>query len=173
MLKNKFAPKISNYKSNSLYIFISCLILATYPTSHLTAQELVLVPGAPKEAVQTAESTPQDENFKLTFDKIDSSRFYGKAVLQILNKTTAKSSVVEVPVGGSTKIGQLSVKVDKCWQAPLEQKPDSRILLEISETKIDGITKRIFFGWMISSSPSISSLEHPIYDVTALSCKNK
>lgn len=152
MLKNKFLPLATA-------IFLSAF------SAFAMAQEAAPTPAATESA--------QDENFKLTFDKVDSSRFYGKAVLQILNKTTAKSSVVEIGVGESTEMGQLSIKVDKCWQAPLDQKPDSRILLEVSETKSDGITKRIFFGWMISSSPSISSLEHPIYDVTALSCKNK
>ncbi len=158
-------------KNKFLLIAIS-LIFSAYPASGLIAQEL-----APKhQLVQGAAATEpeaQNENFKLTFDKIDSSRFYGKAVLQILNKTTAKSSVVEVPIGGSTEMGQLSVKVNKCWQAPLDQKPDSRVLLEVFETKSDSTRKRIFFGWMISSSPSISSLEHPIYDVTVMSCKNK
>lgn len=140
-------------------------------SSHALAQEpaLVTAPAAQGTAAEAA----QDENFKLTFDKVDSSRFYNKATLQILNKTTAKTSIVEVGVGASTSIGQLTIKVNKCWQAPLDQKPDSRILLDVSETKSNGETKRIFFGWMISSSPSISSLEHPIYDVTALSCKNK
>jgi len=145
------------------------LFLALSLSSRLMAQEV-----APSTiASPTASESPQDANSKLTFDKVDSSRFYSKAVLQILNKTTAKTNVVEVAVGSFTAVGQLTIKVNKCWQAPLEQKPDSRILLEVSETKSNGESRRIFFGWMISSSPSISSLEHPIYDVTALSCKNK
>ncbi len=151
MLKNKLS-------------LLTILVCSLAPLTYLGAQETT--PQAP-------EITQLDQNSKLTFDKVDSSRFYNKAVLQILNKTTAKTSIVEVGVGDKTEMGKLSVKVDKCWQAPLDQKPDSRILLEVFETKADGITTRIFFGWMISSSPSISSLEHPIYDVTALSCKNK
>jgi len=128
---------------------------------------------------QEADSAAQNqaENLYLSLDKVDSARFYGKAVLQLLNKTTAKTSVAEVPIGGSINLGQLTIKVNKCWQAPLDQKPDSRILLEVFETKLNekkvNEQKRIFYGWMISSSPSVSSLEHPIYDVTALSCKNK
>lgn len=150
MLKNKLS-------------LLTAFILSVAPLSYLGAQE---TPATP-------ESEASGEVSKLTFDKVDSSRFYNKAVLQILNKTTAKSSIIEVGVGDKAEMGQISIKVDKCWQAPLDQKPDSRILLEVFETKADGATKRIFFGWMISSSPSISSLEHPIYDVTALSCKNK
>jgi len=147
--------------------FLSCVLAIFFGT--------FFAPALAQEAnsAQSANESLQDEKLKITFDKVDTSRFYNKAVLQILNKTTAKSSVIELSVGEKIEIGQLSVKVNKCWQAPLDQKPDSRILLEVFETKSAGLAKRIFFGWMISSSPSISSLEHPIYDVTALSCKNK
>lgn len=148
-------------------ILLLALFLSSYTLSHSVAQEQ----EADKPIYKIVSPEDQDNSFKMTFDKIDSSRFYNKAVLQILNKTTAKSSVVEVAVGNSIDVGQLNIKVGKCWQAPLDQKPDSRILLEISEKKSDNEITRIFFGWMISSSPSISSLEHPIYDVTALNCK--
>jgi hypothetical protein len=30
--------------------------------------------------------------------------------------------------------------------------------------------ERIFSGWMFSSSPALSALEDPIYDVSVLSC---
>jgi hypothetical protein len=30
--------------------------------------------------------------------------------------------------------------------------------------------KALFSGWMFASSPAISGLEHPVYDVTLLSC---
>lgn len=113
------------------------------------------------------------QNFKASLDNIDSSRFYGRAVLQVLNKTTAKTAIIEAKVGEATEYGKMTIIARKCWQAPLDQKPDSRILLEIFENKADGTKNRVFFGWMISSSPSISSLEHPVYDVVALSCKNK
>lgn len=149
-------------KKNKFLLIASLLFISLQAFSVATAQDIA-----------TPDQTSNNEdNLKTTFDKIDSSRFYGKAVLQILNKTTAKTSVIEVPIGGVAEISQITIKVNKCWQAPLDQKPDSRILMEIFENK-SGENKRIFFGWMISSSPSVSSLEHPIYDVTALSCKNK
>ena len=33
--------------------------------------------------------------------------------------------------------------------------------------------KKVFYGWMFASSPSISGLENPIYDLVATGCKNK
>jgi hypothetical protein len=29
----------------------------------------------------------------------------------------------------------------------------------------------VFSGWMFSSSPAVSAMEHPVYDITLLSCK--
>ncbi len=100
------------------------------------------------------------------------SHFYNTAVIQGLNKTTAKTSILEMRVGDLIKFGQIQIIAHNCWQAPLDQKPESKILVEVLENK-DGKNKRIFYGWMFASSPSISGLEHPIYDLTALSCKNK
>lgn len=94
-----------------------------------------------------------------------------KAVLQILNKTTAKTAMVEIKVGSSLIFQQIEIKAIKCWQAPLDQNPDARILIEVKKINSKKEKEKIFHGWMIASSPSISSLEDPVYDITAISCK--
>ena len=106
-------------------------------------------------------------------DKIDAARLYNIATIQVLNKTTAKTSILKIKLGEKTKFERLQIVAHKCWQASLDQKPESKILLEVFEDKISGESKRIFYGWMFASSPSISGIEHPIYDIVALSCKNK
>ena len=65
------------------------------------------------------------------------------------------------------------LKASKCWQAPLDQIPESKILINIEvikdkENKED--TFSLFYGWLFASAPSASGLEHPIYDVTAIKC---
>ena len=32
---------------------------------------------------------------------------------------------------------------------------------------------RTFTGWMFASSPALNALEHPVYDVWVLDCKDK
>lgn len=107
----------------------------------------------------------------------DISRFNNIAVVQALNKTTAKTSIIDLKVGEKISYGSLKIIAHKCWQSPLEQKPENKILLEIFEVKNETSEKlpekRIFYGWTFSSSPSISGLEHPIYDIIAINCKNK
>lgn len=91
------------------------------------------------------------------------------ATIQALNKITAKTSLLTVKIGDTINFGQISILAHKCWKAPLDEKPESKLLLEVIENK-ENLETRIFYGWIFASSPSISGLEHPIYDLTALDC---
>lgn len=128
---------------------------------------------------EESKEVEEDENinhgYQLDARKIHPSRFYDKAIIQALNKTTASTSNVEMFIGEKITFGQIAIIAHRCWQAPLSEKPESKILLEVFENKEiedEIVEERIFYGWMFASSPSVSSLEHPIYDITALGCKN-
>ena len=109
----------------------------------------------------------------------DSLKFSPIAMLQILNKTTAKNLMIDLKVGQKVNLGAITLKAHKCWQAPLEQKPETKILLEVFENKnpesnVNEVqNSRIFYGWIFASSPSISGVQHPIYDIVAIACKTK
>ncbi len=121
------------------------------------------------------DSSFSEESSTLSLDKVNQSNFHSTAVIQALNKITAKTSVLEIKVNEETKFGKLTIIARKCWKASPDQKPDNKILLEVYENSSESENAkkqgRIFYGWMISSSPSISDLEHPIYDITAINCK--
>jgi hypothetical protein len=113
----------------------------------------------------------QDPNFTVT-EKTDPVAFYSTAVVQALNKITAKTSILEMKIGDNVTFGTLTIIARKCWKSGSDQRPESKILLEVLDSNNDKSNKtRVFYGWMFSSSPSISGLEHPIYDITAISCK--
>ena len=92
-------------------------------------------------------------------------------VLQALNKITAKSYRYEVNIGSSINFERLVVEPLFCWKSSPADIPENKVLLKITENKLDNTTDQIFYGWMFSSSPSISSLEHPMYDITIVDCK--
>jgi hypothetical protein len=94
------------------------------------------------------------------------------AVLQGLDKITARVSKFDASVGGSVRFGTLSIRVRDCEKAPPEDPPESAAFLQIDEMR-PGETKakRLFSGWMFAASPALSALEHPVYDVTLLDCK--
>jgi hypothetical protein len=93
------------------------------------------------------------------------------AVLQGLDKVAARVSQIEAPVGTSVNFGTLSILVRDCEMSPPEDPPNNAAFLQIYETPLGEATKRLFSGWMFSSSPALSELEHPVYDVTLLGCK--
>jgi hypothetical protein len=94
------------------------------------------------------------------------------AVLRTLDKVTARVSTIEVPVGSSTSLGSLEVTVRACDKRPPEETPESAAFLEVVETKPNEPPQQLFSGWMFASSPALSALEHPVYDIWVIDCVN-
>lgn len=109
--------------------------------------------------------------------------------LRALDKITGNSTDLTARVGDTLKFGRLSVTVRACFQAPPQDTPESAAFLEIhalgaaaretaahkagKETrgpKPIGPDGLLFSGWMFASSPGLSALEHPTYDVWVISC---
>ncbi len=93
------------------------------------------------------------------------------ALLEGLDKITARVSKFEAPVGAPVQFGTLAIRVRDCEKSPPEDTPESAAFVEIDETRPGEVRNRVFSGWMFASSPALSALEHPVYDVTLLDCK--
>src|SRR6516165_7730852 len=93
------------------------------------------------------------------------------ALLQGLDKITARVSKFEAPVGAPVRFGTLLIRVRDCEKNPPEETPESAAFLEIDEVRPGEVNLRVFSGWMFASSPALSALEHPVYDVNVLDCK--
>jgi len=94
-------------------------------------------------------------------------------VIRGLNKVTAKTELIDISLDADVPFGTLLLSLKKCWHSAPDEKPEHAALLEIFERKLDGTEqdKLVFSGWMFSSSPAVSALEHPVYDITLLACK--
>ncbi len=96
----------------------------------------------------------------------------GKAVsIQILDKVTSKIENITIDVGDSFIFGTIKIKVFLCKKRPPEEVPEDFVLIRIFDETSLGKFEKIFQGWMISSSPSITPFEHPTYDVWVKDCK--
>jgi hypothetical protein len=96
---------------------------------------------------------------------------YDTAVLQALDKITARVSTIEAPVGDLVKFGTLEIIVRICDKRPPEEPPESAAFVDIWEVRRGEPTASLFRGWMFASSPALSALEHPVYDVWVLDCR--
>jgi hypothetical protein len=93
------------------------------------------------------------------------------AIMQGLDKITARVSRFEVPVGKTANFFTLSIAVRDCEKSAPEDRPENAAFIEIYENRPGEEKSRLFSGWMFSSSPALSALEHPVYDVKLLECK--
>jgi len=96
-----------------------------------------------------------------------------RARLQALDKITARISTLDVPIDTPILFGTLSVTVRRCAYHPPEEPPEDAAFLQIIDHGYDSSAapREVFGGWMFSSSPAVSAMEHPVYDITLLSCK--
>jgi hypothetical protein len=93
-------------------------------------------------------------------------------VLRALDKITARVSTIEVPVGDSVAFGSLQITARYCDKRPPEQTPESAAFLEVVEVKPGEAAATRFSGWMFASSPALSAMDHPVYDLWVIDCTN-
>jgi len=93
------------------------------------------------------------------------------AVLQILDKITAKVKTFEVDVNDNVLFESLNIEIYACHTNPPEEIPENFVLLKIFDNLNLENSHLIYQGWMISSSPAATPLEHPIYDLWLKDCK--
>ena len=93
-----------------------------------------------------------------------------RAVLQALDKVVARTSELEAPLDRAVRFGTLQIVVRACHAAPPEEPPENAAFLEIDEVDHLGRATRLYTGWMFSSTPGLSALEHPVYDIWVLAC---
>ena len=94
-------------------------------------------------------------------------------VLQGMDKVTARVSTIEAPVGEVVTFGALEIIARTCDKRPPEETPESAVFLDIWEVHQGEPAVSLFRGWMFGSSPALSAMEHPVYDVWVVDCKNK
>lgn len=92
-------------------------------------------------------------------------------VLQGLDKITARVSRVEARVDEPVRFGSLEIAARACMTTPPTEPPESAAFLQIEDVRPGTEeVRRAFSGWMFASSPALSALEHPVYDVWVLHC---
>lgn len=94
------------------------------------------------------------------------------AVLQGLDKVTARVTTLRVDLGETVRFGTLEIIVRHCDKRPPEDLPESAAFLDIWEVRPGEAAAGLFRGWMFASSPALNALEHPVYDVWVLDCEN-
>jgi hypothetical protein len=144
--------------------------------SYLISIILILISSS--LANEITENMPLEditEKKTLYLKDIPNNQFTEYAKIQILDKIMANHSEIDIKISENYSFDNLSIIIHKCWQSKPEERPENKALMTIKEydRSNPNLEKTIFNGWMLSSSPSISSMEHIIYDITLIKCLNE
>ncbi|RID90687.1 DUF2155 domain-containing protein [Gemmobacter lutimaris] len=88
-------------------------------------------------------------------------------ILRWLDKMTGETADIELSRGQAAVSGRLTIQLDECRYPSANPSSDAYAHLTIMEKGSDA---PVFSGWMLASSPALSALEHPRYDVWVLRC---
>ena len=97
----------------------------------------------------------------------------GVVVLRGLDKVTGRIKTFSIPVGETGQFGRMFITPDSCYTKPPEESPENAAFLFVYEKSLKGENIELFKGWMFSSNPALSAMEHPVYDIWVLGCEQE
>ena len=92
------------------------------------------------------------------------------ALMQAMDKVTGRVNKITVPVNSKISFGDFSLVLRTCKKRPAEETPENFAFIDVADKSFGTDEYNIFRGWVLSSTPGISAIEHPIYDVWLLEC---
>lgn len=90
------------------------------------------------------------------------------ADLIVLDKIRGQPSPVQVKVGDTARFGSLSIKVESCVVRPPDQPENAAAFVDVTDRREQGA---VFRGWMVQNDPSVSQMDHPVYDLRLAGCR--
>lgn len=166
-----------NNKLSKHFLLLGCVGVLVAPNAY--AQEIEMSPLAAPEISEGDVRLPQKED-KPSVEVIDAGGTsveeeeeamvsFPAVKLRALDKITARTVSFDVAVGETVKFGDIYIRPQICKEPPPIEDPESSAFLQIWE-KADEGAKWNFSGWMFASSPALSAMDHPVYDVWVLDC---
>ena len=93
--------------------------------------------------------------------------------LTALDKITAKTSSIKLAIGDKKIFGSLEIQALKCQLSESSDTPDAVAYIQVKDLSAkDNNQVFLFNGWTFASSPTLQSIDHPIYDLWITSCEN-
>ena len=93
--------------------------------------------------------------------------------LKVLDKISSKNYKIKIKIGEEKKFKNISIKPLKCKNSKFDDNPEIIAYLQVKDLKNIGNNEVfVFNGWTFSSSPSINTFDHPVYDLWLVKCIN-
>ena len=109
-------------------------------------------------------------NYLLSDEKIYEGNFIE---LKVLDKVSSKNYKIKIKIGEEKVFKNISIKPLKCKNPKFDDNPEVIAYLQVKDLKNIGNDEVfVFNGWTFSSSPSINTFDHPVYDLWLIRCVN-
>ena len=116
-------------------------------------------------------SIENDENFNKEKVTINTDKIYIN--ITALDKITAKTLAIKLGIGEKKYFGSLEIKGLKCQLSENNEFNDAVAYLQVKDLAAkDNNQVFLFNGWTFASSPTLQSIDHPIYDLWITGCEN-
>ena len=174
--------KLGNFK---IFILLSGLFFGnTLPISALdkiesvpliNLEELSPTFEEDKDELEKIEEQNTNLNNIQNIPEEDKDKVSDKIYINIkaLDKITAKTSAIRLAIGEKKFFGPLEIKALKCQLAENNDSTDTVAYLQVKDlSSKDNNQVFLFNGWTFASSPTLQSIDHPIYDLWITSCEN-
>ena len=176
--------KLGNNKF--FFFFIVLFLLNLFSLFSLAEDKIQSVPLINLEELSPTFEEDKDELEKIEDENIISKKKENIATdkeselskkiyinLTALNKITAKTSSIRLAVGDKQFFGSLEIKALKCQMSHGEDISDTVAYIQVKDLSAkDNNRVFLFNGWTFASSPTLQSIDHPIYDLWINNCEN-
>ena len=142
--------------------FLPLLLLPTLASAQIITETL------PTIEESTLGSTLEVPTFSFSGERSANSDVGSGAILRGLDRITGAVNNFSMTIGETLEFERLEVTLEACRYPVGDINSDAYALLKIRDIRNEEIA---FYGWMFASSPALSALDHPRYDVWVLSCE--
>lgn len=88
-----------------------------------------------------------------------------------LDKITGRITNFDVYIDETVQFGALQITPRACYSRPPTETQRTSVFVEVDQVSLKGSVTRIFTGWMFADSPALNAIDHAVYDIWLLDCK--
>jgi hypothetical protein len=90
-----------------------------------------------------------------------------------LDKITGRITSFDVYIDETVQFGALQLTPRACYTRPPTETQRTSVFLEVDQVSLKGGTQRVFTGWMFADSPALNAIDHPVYDIWLVDCRQQ
>lgn len=88
-----------------------------------------------------------------------------------LDKITGRITAFDVYINETVQFGALQITPRACYTRPPTETQRTSVFVEVDQVSLRGTVDRIFTGWMFADSPALNAIDHAVYDIWLMDCK--